>query len=310
MNELAGQTEVKPLKTDGRKRETRVLSQLTALINTPEFSTDDGDGKFHAPPPEAIAMVPSQADQVAATRVMPTIPQAAAAATEAAGMGKRELPPRTFTTGRMKAGKDFILSHFGYRIHGFAEPLYALQEFFFGNPDKKLPGARQFLQKVGQWGRGMVTEQYPITTERAAFCQFIRILGGELASVCPSVDWNAFGTDDLWLNALLHRVQQEESARVGVSNVRFENEFHGLANAGWTHFHVMCSPETWAKRLKESGLNPKSAEVADTSERMAIALDADSLKSAKTKGGKLRIIWNDPYVRSPSPRFYTFNELA
>lgn len=299
----------KPVKISGQGASAEIsgLNNLLRSVNTPEFSQDDGNGPF-VPPTDPIPEA-TQQRVLTAARPLETI--------YAPPAEKKQLPQFIFTTGRLRVGKDFILKSLGYQIHGFADPLYALQKYFFGTDDKTVLGARKFLQTVGQWGRGQVDANYPLTATRATFTTIIRGLGqnGSLPKSL-GVDWSRFGLDpDLWLNAFLTRMntQPEGLGRHAVSNVRFNNEHEGLSNAGWTHFHVMCSPQTWAKRLKEGGgnLTPQSPEVKDFSEQLAAGLDADSLKRAKLKpqGPKLRVIWNDPGVRSPSPRFYTLNEL-
>lgn len=301
-------TPIKPVKISGKgsTREIRALTNILGVVNTPEFSADDGNGPF-ARPPVGTTMVdvdpmPTPAMQQDESLSIPAPEQS------------RQLPTRVFTTGRLRAGKDFILKSFGFEIVGFAEPLYALQKYFFGSDDKSLQGARKFLQMAGQYGRGQVDAQYPLSTARAAFIAVVRGLG--MAGHFPKhlkVDWSKFGVSpEIWLNALIARSGEvPPNVRRGVSNVRFENEYQGLTAAGWTHFHVMCSPQTMTKRLAEVGLRPDSPEVKDFSEKFAIAMDADSIQRARIKpnGPKLRVIWNDPAVKSPSPRFYLPGEL-
>jgi len=302
MDELVPTKEIK-IKQSAASTEVSALNNILRTVNTPEFSNNDGDGPFVPPNDPIPAAVQQQA-------VAPKRAEVAAPVAE-----RRQVPSLIFTTGRLRVGKDFILRNLGFQIHGFAEPLYALQEYFFGTADKSAPGARKFLQMVGQWGRGQVDAAYPISAQRATFTTIIRGLG--MNKQFPAelgVDWSKFGKSaDLWLNAFVTRTANlaSELGRHAVSNVRFHNEYEGLTAAGWTHFHVMCSPATWAKRLKEGGLTPQSPEVRDTSEALAAQMDTDSLQRAKLKpqGPKLRVIWNDPEVRSPSPRFYNPNEL-
>lgn len=313
MNELTPDKPVK-ISRKGAATEARALKSILGVVNTPEFSVDDGNGPFR--PPEMVAdPIPTQAAQREASPADDeALPVPVGLHYNGPVEVARQLPARVFITGRLKSGKDYVLSAFGYNIHGFAEPLYALQKYFFGSDDKSLPGARKFLQTVGQYGRGQVDAQYPLTAARAAFVAVVRGLGeaGHFPKALR-VEWKKFGlSPDLWLNALIARVQDlPESVRAGVSNVRFQNEYEGLSAAGWTHFHVMCSPQTWAKRLAEVGLRPDSPEVKDFSEKFAAGMDADSLQRVKLKpqGPKLRVIWNDPAVKPPSPRFYTPEEL-
>lgn len=305
MNELVPDKVIK-IGAGAASTEASALNHLLKSVNTPEFSNDDGDGPF-VPPNDPVPAAVEQAS--VAPRVANVTPQTAVPPTST----KRQMPDSVYTTGRLRVGKDHVLKALGYQIHGFAEPLYALQKYFFGTDDKTVPGARKFLQMVGQWGRGQVDNAYPISAQRASFTTIVRGLGqnGQFDKSL-GVRWEHFGQDpDLWLNAFLTRHSVAPAGRNAVSNVRFSNELNGLTTAGWIHFHVMCSPATWAKRLKEVGLTPSSPEVNDTSEQLAVVMDRDSMQRVRLKpqGPKLRVIWNDLEMRSPSPRFFTLNEL-
>jgi hypothetical protein len=289
----------------GRATEGMAIAGLTNLINMGDIREGD-DGPSLFAPPDPIPTGQQQAAMPAARRQAPVPVQRPAAAP----LRVKELSERIFTTGRLKRGKDYVLERFGFQKAGFADPLYALQEFLFGTRDKSAPGARKFLQTAGQWGRGLVNEQYPLTPTRALFCMMITTLGVAKRLPDDSVNWHEFGNDRLWVDALLRRVAGMEG-RVAVSNVRFENEYKALSEAGWEHWHVMCSQQTWEKRLKASGMVPNSPLLTDTSEQLAITMDKDTLAHIKLKptGPKLRVIWNDDEVRCPSPRLYTLAEL-
>lgn len=330
MQELKTETPFKPMNPNS-PRDSKMAGSLATLINTGDFVEGDGDMSQFSPPADVIPNANDQRRAQVAPRPVPAVPNHPSATNEAEEEGlplppaalvgitpqpgannKRDMPDRVFTTGRLRAGKDDALTKLGYTIHSFAEPLYALQEMFFGTKDKALPGAREFLQTVGQWGRGEINEQYRLTPARATFITLIRSLAaaGQLPDL--KVDWAAFGaTRMLWVDGLLARVS-ELDGKIGVSNVRFENEYERMTEAGWTHFHVMCSPATWAKRLAKAGLNPKSPSLADMSEKLAAGMDADAYARIKMKpnGNKMRVIWNDDEVKSPSKRFYTLAELA
>ncbi len=345
MNELKQDHEIK-IKASARPSESRMIAGLADMINGDVFVEGDGISTQFSNP-DAVGVIPTALDQKAAqvTRrpspavnrqqpipaPKPTFADVNAALAEDEGLpvtihndgsvtevapaapAVRTLPDRIFTTGRLRAGKDFVLNKLGYKIHGFADPIYALAELFFGTSDKTKPGVREFMQTVGQWGRGMVNENYRLTPLRGMFNIMIRSMaaGNQLPDL--GVDWKAFGHDNLWIDALLTRLAQgDQATRNAVSNVRFENEHANLLEAGWTHFHVMCSQATWEKRLKTAGMDPKSPALRDTSEQMAISMDKDTLGhlKLKPKGGKLRVIWNDEFVRCPSPRLYTLAEIA
>jgi hypothetical protein len=220
---------------------------------------------------------------------------------------------RIFFTGRMKVGKDYCATAAQARAFGLAEPLYALLKAFFGIDNKDAYGAREFLQTLGQWGRGLVTADYPITAERAALTALIRASKTLPPELC--VEWSKFGFDaDIWINALLKRsepiISKEPDRRYAVTNVRFDNELKALQGAGWEHWHVMCSDETRNARLRQAGLDPAGNAQRDASEHIARAFDASVVKNIKTKqrGSMLRCIWSDDRVPCPSARIYTVDQ--
>lgn len=221
---------------------------------------------------------------------------------------------KIFYTGLIGVGKDHIAEQTGATIFGFADPLYHLAEYFFGitvnsKTGKDIPGVRQFLQAAGQWGRAEVTEKYPLTPARACFISMVRSLG-EAGRFDPKYEivWANYGMDKhLWVNGVNQRVCKHIDAnpesRVAATNVRFQPEYKTLTELGWTHFHVMCSASTRAKRVKVT-------TDSDTSEQLAAFLNNDVTRkiSAQPSGVKLRVIWNDS-TPAPSPRLYTVPEF-
>jgi len=224
-----------------------------------------------------------------------------------------------FFTGRLKAGKDYIAAAAGAKIFGFADPIYQLASHFFGvevtsTTNKDLPGMRAALQIIGQWGKGVISDKYPVTPARALFVESVRRKSMSLPSTLL-VDWASYGANQtIWLDACMRRVAvyQEENpgARVAVTNARFDFEVKALKDAGWRHFHVMCSTDTWKKRLAESKMTPESPTVKDMSEALAHAIDSDVVKrtSAQRAGSRLAVIWNDSQPRI-SDRLHTLESF-
>lgn len=228
---------------------------------------------------------------------------------------------KIFYTGRLKAGKDFCAVQSGAKIFGFSEPLYFLLNYFFGLTEKDKYGARKFLQQAGQWGRGVLNDDYPVSPERAAFVNMVRehAAGGfggrldEIKHLC--VQWENFGHDsNIWLDAIAarmgHYLEDHPESRVATTNVRFEHEYKRMRELGFRHYHVMCSTRTWQARLQKDGLSINSPVLKDYSEQLAMAFDADTTKkiSQARVGKKLNVIWNDDGP-PPSPRFYTVPEF-
>lgn len=216
-------------------------------------------------------------------------------------------------TGRTHIGKDYVAAQLGAKIFGFADPLYDVLQHFFGTRQRDLPGAREFLQKVGQWGRGEVSAAYPLSPERAAFTMWIHTAAGE-GKLPAYVNWSAFGVNqDIWLEACLTRVNDFVSVypnqRVAISNVRFQNELKRLVAEGFIHTHVICSPATWNQRLAKDKIEANAPLLNDLSERLAQQLDTNVVRQLSSRqGGKLRCVWNDT-VKIPSPRLMTLAEL-
>lgn len=305
-----------PDKKIAVKRSKDNLAPLLGLLNNPavtgaevpagvaaeggEATPMPGDPIFSDPPPRTNAEVVKMLKEP-----MPPV---------GSFLSKKPLMSRVFTTGRMKVGKDFLLAAAGFEILAFADPLYQLAKYFFGEHPKDL--TRDFLQKVGQWGRGEVSPGYPLTPERATFISMVRSLGevGAFDNFDSHVDFSSFGADkNIWIAALLRRAEKLARTRsqIGVSGCRFQNEFDLLKPAGFVHFHVMSSPQSWLIRLKKDGIDPNSPMVKDLSEIMAMNFDAAVYKTiARARvGPKLRVVWCDDVVRPPSPRLLTVEEF-
>lgn len=222
-----------------------------------------------------------------------------------------------FFTGRLKSGKDFAATAAGAKIIGFADPLYAIASYYFhleinATEGKDIPGVREFLQTIGQWGRGVVSEKYPLNVGRAIFISQILSGGPKGFFGFPEVAWATYGRhNDIWLDAAIIRANEyiaaNADARVAITNCRFDHEFKRLQADGWQHWHSLCSPKTWAARLLAEKLTPESAAVRDLSEQLAANLDSNVVKqlSAQKDGPKLRAIWNDRDTACPSSRLHS-----
>lgn len=313
MNELAtNPTKLKsPLQLKGNARE---LKELQDLLNLHNNATD---GHLD---PLARTSRPIHAP------VAPSDPEERPSQMPATQAEANHTPPnrtpidhsRLFFTGRLMTGKDYCAKSVGARIESFAQPLYFLLEHFFGLTEAEKDKGRAFMQTVGQWGRGYVSEKVPFTPERAALIAAIRS-ESKRANFPDAlgVDWEAFGRkENLWLDAALFRVsryQKEagDGAIVALTNVRFTNEYTALRNLGWSGWHVMCSPHTWASRLAAKKLNANSPETQDVSEAFAAAMDQKVFTAIRSKNGnKLRVIWSDEKQPPVSTRFHSLESFA
>jgi hypothetical protein len=239
-------------------------------------------------------------------------------------------------TGKLRVGKDYVAEACGGEILGFADPFYRIVETLHGKQGNKdeVPGLRELYQKIGQWGRGVVKESYPLTPERAIFTAFIRAHGHQLTN--HPVQWETYGTNpDIWVHSLLALSQRlagehiqnsmdfdEGGKAIGeavdpaqfpvqfVTNVRFENEHKILRQSGFDHFHVLCSDSTYNERLRDANIAPDSPRLRDYSEQFARQFDAAVASTLRTHetGKKLKVIWNDSR-QIPSPRLFTVEEF-
>lgn len=221
-------------------------------------------------------------------------------------------------TGRLRSGKDHTASQFpALHLLGFADPFYEISTRLFGvgaEGKDLVPGLRKLYQQIGQWGRGFISSEYPLTAERAVFTAVIREQGASLVDPESKwkIDWRSYGRNpDIWLNALIERSKTIESGLVIVTNVRFENELKTVTASGFEHYHVTCSPVTYNERLTKAGIKPGDPRLSDESERLARDLDARVISTCRENpgGSRLKVIWND-HRPTISPRLMTLEHFV
>lgn len=223
-------------------------------------------------------------------------------------------------TGRMFAGKDFVAREADLPIKGFADPIYQLSEHCNGTANKSVPGIRSFLQKIGQWGWGCISEKYPVTMERSAFVERVRREGKIMTRDFWWVDWTQFGARrDFWVNVMLQRLGlspiacpmtassrsalvEAKPLQVAITNARFEHELGPLRKAGFAHYHVSCTEHTRRTRMVEAGYHFQQDEALDASEQLAITLDERMPDD--------HIIWNDTAPFPEGRHFLTVQEFV
>lgn len=175
--------------------------------------------------------------------------------------GIREKHPIAAFVGPYGIGKDHALKFMGYgsttRIAG---PLYDVVERLYGAPvDKALPGWRKTLCAVGAWGRGEVSDYYPITPERIAATYVIR----------HSLGFTGFGTTpEYWLRTAMENAKDsaELHGSTAFPDVRYPNELEAVVASGYLVFILACRPGTLAARRASLGYPDNTQE---RSERMA-----------------------------------------
>lgn len=309
MNELKNNTLARPMDPNMMGGEVAALKSILDLTANPDLELLPGQkARTSADQPTEINEGP----------VQDPVPYQSPAAPVAPIQGlKRPVGRCLLLSGSLAVGKDYVAAAAGARIFGFSDPMYLVASYLTGvkvtsTENKDLPGMRDLLQKIGQWGKNDVNEKYPFTPARAVFCYIVRSLGLR-GAFDANVEWDQFGLDpNLWIKACEKRVAAlQEGGRVAITNARFKNELeHFRALPDWDHWHVMCSPETWKERLAKKKLTPQSKELQDVSEQLALALNRDVAKklAARTSNNMLRVIWNDTRP-APSPRLYTTQQF-
>jgi hypothetical protein len=239
-------------------------------------------------------------------------------------------------TGKLRSGKDFAAKLCEGTILSFADPFYAVGKSLFGigveGKDDPKNSLRKFYQNMGEWGKGTVDEQHPLTMERANFTLLMRAHGAELCDVL--VDWRSYGHNtNIWLESLLARSMQltgennhtidfdDEGQPVSqsvplnnvdvfVTNVRYRFEMQELRQNGFDHFHSMCSEQTYIERLRQVGINLGDQRLKHISEKLANDLDREVMNIIRLHptGPKLKVIWNDNRP-SPSDRLFSLDEF-
>ena len=196
-------------------------------------------------------------------------------------------PLRIAFAGELFSGKDYVAAQVCDTKIGFADPIYAVSRHFNGTDDKKVPGIRRFMQLVGQWGWGHVSEEpeYPHSPVRALLSSQIVALGMRGIFGSEFTGWENFGKSrTLWVDMLLNRLQGIEQ-NCAITNVRFPHEVEFCADMDIPLYLVECSLETRMERLAAAGSKLTEKELKDTSEKLPGEL-------RKTLPDH-QIIWND-----------------
>lgn len=296
------------LSLGGQSAEMRALEQTLALLNNPELSGAKMPAEektaqnqiLRGPAGAAASVVEGPVDRHGATLppgdLLLATPAAPVLVTPApapipmpAIAPPKPAPVRILLTGKSGVGKSFLANQLsGYSLQELDAPIFEL--LADEHPEVIAAGmvtARKLFAPLAAtiqaWGNGIINEKYPLSPARMMF----------RASLVSRGMWEGFGTPDFWVSILLRALPE----RVVLTRVETANEFRALMAAGFTHYHVVCSSATFSARNKRSGAN----------DLLAAALDQDVTKkiSNQRNGERLRCIWNDSAVPSPSNRLLT-----
>ena len=211
---------------------------------------------------------------------------------------------RISLSGKMYAGKDYVAKQLNAQILGFADPIYELAESLIGSRDKSIPGVRRTLQELGQWGRNVVNEQYPLSFIRHTVTHRIRETGAYLAPTFRFCNWRKYGTcDSFWTDIFVERFTHLPKLNLfyATTNVRFKIEEQVVRNLGFEHFLVACSEDTRRARMAKTGELYRPETASDISEEYA----ANAYETFPDH----RIVWNDDQPIPAGRKFLSVEEF-
>lgn len=119
----------------------------------------------------------------------------------------------------MLSGKDHVAKLANCHTLNPADPIYQIAQRVLGTDDKSAPGVRRFMQLVGQWGWGCMSQDYPLSIERTLFIDklcYMGLNGGSMVfKDSTELPWHSmldFGQSrEFWVNLLLARLTQLRS---------------------------------------------------------------------------------------------------
>jgi hypothetical protein len=201
---------------------------------------------------------------------------------EAAGL-------RLILTGRSGVGKTWLaqrLNAQAWEISSVIEEVLSKLDFASAPFHKSY---HTMVQTLLAWGRGHVSDGFPLSPARLLFMLQARDL----------LDVEGFGRPDFWASLLVQKVA-DFSGPVVVTSVTSGAEFQVLQEAGFKHYHVVCSSATLANRQKRQGA---------PGEALAAHLDKQATEklSNRKDGEKLKCVWND--AAKAHPRLYSVQEF-
>ncbi len=191
--------------------------------------------------------------------------------------------------GPAGVGKDTTAERIEYAPVKFARPLYEMAERISDTClpvdhiifEKSMPGGRQFLQQLGAWGRGEVSEQHPWSIQRAFLVDWIR----------HTFDLAFGGGPEYWVDQFKASVKLRLMAqeKLACTDMRYTNEVDTLVEMGGIPCVIACRPESLRNRREFLGYT--EASLTDSSEQLARILYGQVLQGFQPEG--YEVIWAD-----------------
>lgn len=186
---------------------------------------------------------------------------------------------RLFLIGRLRSGKDHLSSLLKRPQWGLADAMRVLLKGLNYPSDKRMSGARECLMKIGQWGRGWVDSNYPLSPERIMWVDYIRNHGSRLA---PQYDWSNYGLKPTFYSDLiLQDPKYQQTKKSMVSDIRFQSDALNLQEAGSALVLVWASHKTICRRIVEIGEVPVLNPLFDCPGRSGIKGEVLSVDAAE-----------------------------
>lgn len=187
--------------------------------------------------------------------------------------------------GPLGIGKDHAAGSLGFKqIVKIAGSLYKIVEDLWGDRvDKRLAGWRETLCKVGAWGRGEVTPDYPVTPERLLLVRHAREHG-----------YPGFGrSKGFWLDEAFERFESALylNGEAAITDIRYPNELDRALEEEVPVWFVACRPWVLDARRQRSGYALHN--VGDASERMANEFYQRVTISRLPLQSSVRVLWSD-----------------
>lgn len=206
--------------------------------------------------------------------------------------------------GLARSGKDYVVEKCGRRSISLASPMEELMKNLLhprgiAMHDKKTPGYRRVLQLWGQWGRGLISEEYPLTPDRLAWLGHLRAHGEDWMGQ-HRLNPNRFGCPSFWIDGAVKRSGLGDA----ISNLRWPSDVEGVPE-DWRVLLVIREQSSHKEAMEACG--ESEAVWYDQSESMALWLTRELMTPGSRHGSPYPkdapvdvlnrldgVIWNGP----------------
>lgn len=207
-------------------------------------------------------------------------------------------------TGLPKSGKSHLAQLMGAITVELDDPIIRLGRAAFGEAFSGDEHTAQFVAIIRAWGDGVVSDQVPLTPERAMFLDNIRTTGADGKKLFQE-DPAGFGSPGFWAASLIARaeriLEKNPGKQVVTTAIYSSEQYSALRANGFRPYHVMCSTATLTAR------GAGNLTVNNISSR----IEQDVIKkiSEQPSGSGLWCVWTDQETPRPSPRILNIDDF-